>query len=532
MSDQKKEEYILSRRDALKTLVAVTGATTISTISRKWEPPYLDVGVLPAFAQGSQPTSGVDYPFTSEVDVDPADALLFSNRGWLTVNINNGIPGPPTVVTSADHNIDIQTIPLRRPFPSVPPSWNPVSDITIPYRFISTKGAIPEDGTVIWLYGVSDDGSFEGAIEGVVLNGLVTFEYPAPNPYSGAFYLSANFRNKEIILTDGTQIDSTFYFATGIFGKNAPQESVGSDCTDGTKSPVDVMLLVQLSSGFATDAAAKSAMKNFVDKLDLSTSQVGIIIYGNDDAGLANPLTQDGDLVKATIDELAFIGGFNNQGLPIRLARQELTGSNHKPNNTPVIIMLSTGEQLRSLRPFDGRIEANAAKEAGIRIITVGMAPGFPNDELLISWASSEADYYEAISSVNLVAIYDEISEIVGCPFENVPGNDDGGDDGGGGGGGGRVHFRRAVTLTQSIPIEGVQAGQTIEVSATGSLLHWAVSLWSPNDTVLGRIAGGSNPNVIRATASVAGTYTLKLSSTATDPVGQAVIIDGYYEVT
>jgi len=43
----------LSRRDALKTLAAVTGVAVLASVKNEWETPLVQVGVLPAHAQAS-----------------------------------------------------------------------------------------------------------------------------------------------------------------------------------------------------------------------------------------------------------------------------------------------------------------------------------------------------------------------------------------------------------------------------------------------------------------------------------------------
>lgn len=48
-----KSKPTLTRRDALKTLAAVTGAVTLSSLPNQWEKPLVEVGALPAHAQTS-----------------------------------------------------------------------------------------------------------------------------------------------------------------------------------------------------------------------------------------------------------------------------------------------------------------------------------------------------------------------------------------------------------------------------------------------------------------------------------------------
>lgn len=59
MTDQNKPEHVLSRRDALKTLVAVTGVAAVSTLPDRWAKPLLEVGALPAHAQISGLPAGL-----------------------------------------------------------------------------------------------------------------------------------------------------------------------------------------------------------------------------------------------------------------------------------------------------------------------------------------------------------------------------------------------------------------------------------------------------------------------------------------
>ena len=53
MTPPKSNKAILSRREALKTLAAITGAVALSNLPNQWEKPVVDVGVLPAHAQTS-----------------------------------------------------------------------------------------------------------------------------------------------------------------------------------------------------------------------------------------------------------------------------------------------------------------------------------------------------------------------------------------------------------------------------------------------------------------------------------------------
>ena len=47
------DKGVLTRRDALGTLAAITGAVTLASLPGKWETPLVQVGALPIHAQGS-----------------------------------------------------------------------------------------------------------------------------------------------------------------------------------------------------------------------------------------------------------------------------------------------------------------------------------------------------------------------------------------------------------------------------------------------------------------------------------------------
>jgi hypothetical protein len=50
MSYTSRDKPVLSRRDALKTLAALTGAVTLASLPGEWETPIVQVGALPAHA--------------------------------------------------------------------------------------------------------------------------------------------------------------------------------------------------------------------------------------------------------------------------------------------------------------------------------------------------------------------------------------------------------------------------------------------------------------------------------------------------
>jgi len=62
-----QEKKILSRREALKAVAAVTGVAVLSSVRNEWETPLVQVGALPAHAQGSrQRATGLDNTVESQ----------------------------------------------------------------------------------------------------------------------------------------------------------------------------------------------------------------------------------------------------------------------------------------------------------------------------------------------------------------------------------------------------------------------------------------------------------------------------------
>jgi hypothetical protein len=52
-SSQESQSPKLTRRDALKALAAATGAVVLSNLPQEWKTPIVEVGVMPAHAQGA-----------------------------------------------------------------------------------------------------------------------------------------------------------------------------------------------------------------------------------------------------------------------------------------------------------------------------------------------------------------------------------------------------------------------------------------------------------------------------------------------
>lgn len=58
MNQPNKNNQSLSRRDALKAILAASGAVALANLPQSWQTPVVEVGHLPAHAQGTPPPRG------------------------------------------------------------------------------------------------------------------------------------------------------------------------------------------------------------------------------------------------------------------------------------------------------------------------------------------------------------------------------------------------------------------------------------------------------------------------------------------
>lgn len=64
-SQDHQEPEAVTRREVLKAMAAVTGAAALAGLPSKWKKPVVQVGALPAHAQGTIPTANLDIIRTS-----------------------------------------------------------------------------------------------------------------------------------------------------------------------------------------------------------------------------------------------------------------------------------------------------------------------------------------------------------------------------------------------------------------------------------------------------------------------------------
>lgn len=191
---------------------------------------------------------------------------------------------------------------------------------------------------------------------------------------------------------------------------------LGGGCA-ASRQPADVVLVIDRSGSMSGQpfADAQTAAKAFVDRMDLSTDQVGLVSFSTE-ATLDQGLTQAAGLVRTAIDDLSATGDTNITDA-LTKAQAELTSPRRRPANQPVLILMSDGQPTSG---GDPRAAAAAAKAAGTRIFTIGLGSGVdPN--LMRELASAPGDYFFAPDSSQLDAIYQQVAGAIGgAPATNI----------------------------------------------------------------------------------------------------------------
>lgn len=193
--------------------------------------------------------------------------------------------------------------------------------------------------------------------------------------------------------------------------RQPPTPTVAPTCEPENTLPVDVVLALDHSSSMTGSKLddAKAAAIGFVDLLQLSSDQVGLVAFAGQ-ADLLYPLTHDGSAVQDAIASLATADG-TNIAAAVSRAHAELRSAHHQSAAAPVIVLLTDGKSSAE----EALAAAAVAKADAIRLVTIGLGSDV-NEPLLREMASSAGDYVFAPTSNELAAIYDNIAaQIVPC---------------------------------------------------------------------------------------------------------------------
>jgi len=185
---------------------------------------------------------------------------------------------------------------------------------------------------------------------------------------------------------------------------------------------IDVALVIDTSNSMRDptqaggqrkiDAAIEAAIE--IVTLLKATDQATIVGF-NATATVAAELTGDKARLEAALRSLANSqAGGTEIDTGLRAGSQELQSARHRPGNKSSIILVTDGAQSGGdTQPV--RDAANAAKSAGITVVTVGL--GAEVDEpLLREVASDPTLFFKAPNAEDLVRIYREVARLIPCP--------------------------------------------------------------------------------------------------------------------
>lgn len=190
--------------------------------------------------------------------------------------------------------------------------------------------------------------------------------------------------------------------------KGTPQDST-------FVKPNDVILIIDKSGSMQSDNrlnAAKQAAKEFIDLMDLTKHEVGIVDFDNN--AYSSPLTTDKVAAKAYVDTIQ-LGGTTNTSAAIKLATTML--ANKRAEAQPTIVIMTDGAANSSTEALAA---AKAAKDAGITFYSIALLGSNENpdisepNKLLKEMASSYDHHHFVLGSVGLSNVYRAIVEEIG----------------------------------------------------------------------------------------------------------------------
>lgn len=160
------------------------------------------------------------------------------------------------------------------------------------------------------------------------------------------------------------------------------------------------MLVADASSSMGGEKIihAKLAAKTFVDQMDTNIVQAGVVVFAST-AEQTQSLTNNKETLKIAIESINLRTG-TNLAAGLAVATESLISDQEATQR--VMIVLTDGRSNTGASPQSAAV---SARSQGIRIITIGLGEN-ADQEVLRSIASSEADFYFAPTSSDLLTIY------------------------------------------------------------------------------------------------------------------------------
>lgn len=277
--DHFNQNHSLSRRDALKALAAASGAVALSTVPNRWESPILQVGNLPAFAQGSPgnviPTnSPADYPFensTPEIEGDLSGLQIAPQDGWMVISEN----GQNVGASSYPWIISRPWIKIKRKWSITVPPWGIVRKIKFKFKFTNKIGRGSsrkvKDNADFWFYGVSGAYLDQYYVSKLKINAnMIVIEFGLPALGSGFFpFFCSGYFPVAIPLLGGYFYYPGYYLGPGVVGDDVALPDVSTPTATPTSSASGTATPTTSASGTATPTATSGARSNDDDPIGM-----------------------------------------------------------------------------------------------------------------------------------------------------------------------------------------------------------------------------------------------------------------------
>jgi RHS repeat-associated protein/uncharacterized repeat protein (TIGR01451 family) len=236
-----------------------------------------------------------------------------------------------------------------------------------------------------------------------------------------AFSYHGQIGGGDLVVASGTITTAPTQSSTATVFWSAPY---GTPC-QSPDVPLDVVIAIDTSSSMegAPLEGAKAAAHAFLNTLDLSRDQLGIVSFGGVST-LNSTLTSNFATVSAGIDSVAPGGGFINPtsiGAGLSAALDEITSARARPGATPIIVFVSDGgNSFGDPEPALARLATS-----GIRTFAFALGPDV-DIAMLKRIASSKNDLFYVPTSDELVWLYSNLRNDV-CrnqvPLANAGGN-------------------------------------------------------------------------------------------------------------
>jgi Mg-chelatase subunit ChlD len=181
---------------------------------------------------------------------------------------------------------------------------------------------------------------------------------------------------------------------------------------DPERARADAVLVIDNSSsmeGQKIESARKAAMA-FLGAMNLERDQVAVVSFSAE-ARILSRLSADRDAIEAAIGGIE--ADFGTQiGEGLAAAQEVLAGPERKPENTPMVILLTDGIQVGD--PERPQMLAAELRDAKVELYVVGLGSDVETDYLM-EMAGGSARLRLSPGPDDLVAIYEEIAKLIPC---------------------------------------------------------------------------------------------------------------------